>query len=577
MFFWAWPWDCWAWLDCAFFISFADCLQAVLGAPHLGSGPLHVLLGLGLLLLGLGGLGHLVEPVGQGLGALGHLLGLLRRVVELRLLLLGEAVLELLELRAGLLQAVEGLLLVPAGLFGLVLLQALLGLLGLLGRLVGLLSGVLERFRVRGAVARLGRVLHPVRQFLGLLVDLVLLLLELGGLRGPGLVGRILDLLERVAGLLEVLDRPLLVPPGEIQGPLVQLLPRGVLRVVRLDERLEDLLPGLLREGLLVEEVVPERPGAVVQLLLLLLEALRIRLLGRRLGFAGVLRRALLVLDRLGELGQGLVERFLGGILVLEGLLGLLLAFDEVVQLPRQLGHIPEILGFGGVELLLRRLLVGLQLLDLLDRLVDLLHQVVGLAGLGLVPELLLLLDQVGQVLPDLLEVLLALLVEVVGLLLDLLLLLLDLIELLERLLDRLHLLLGLFGVEAVLEEGEQGIERLGDVLPGFQGLFHSVRVEMFDDGPDVHSHPVLPELLEAVLELLGVVLLVLLAELVDELGHLGLEFLDVRLDAELAVLDRLSIAAGVLREERAAKRGREGRREECTHTGLLFTAAGSS
>jgi len=59
----------------------------------------------------------------------------------------------------------------------------------------------------------------------------------------------------------------------------------------------------------------------------------------------------------------------------------------------------------------------------------------------------------------------------------------------------------------------------------------------VLDHRADVDADAVLAELLEAVLKLLRVMLLVLLAELVDELGHLGFELLDVRLDAELAVL----------------------------------------
>src|SRR5204863_3310577 len=130
------------------------------------------------------------------------------------------------------------------------------------------------------------------------LLDLLLLLLELRGLGGPRLLRLLLDLLERVARLLEVLDGAVLVPSGQVQRVLLELLPRRVLRVARLHERLQHRLARLLRERILVEEVVAERPGPVVQVLLLLLELLG-GLLGRRLGLAGILGRPLLVLDRL--------------------------------------------------------------------------------------------------------------------------------------------------------------------------------------------------------------------------------------------------------------------------------------
>ena len=208
-----------------------------------------------------------------------------------------------------------------------------------------------------------------------------------------------------------------------------------------------------------------------------------------------------------------------------------------------------------------------MQLLDLLDRFVDLLHQVVGPAGVRLLAEFLLLLDELGQVLPGLLELLLALLVEVVGFLLDLLFLLLDLVQLLKRLLDRLDLLLGLLGIEAVLQQHEQRLKGLGDLFARFDRLLDAARVEVFDHRADVDADAVLAKLLEAVLQLLRVVLLVLLAELVDQLRHLGVELLEIGLHPELALLDRLLGVALVLRQQDRAKHDREGRRKEWTHT----------
>src|SRR6185295_13719781 len=92
------------------------------------------------------------------------------------------------------------------------------------------------------------------------------------------------------------------------------------------------------------------------------------------------------------------------------------------------------------------------------------------------------------------------------------------------------------------------------------------VLVEVLDDRADVDADARGLELGAPFLELLRVVLLVLLPERVDQLRHLRVELLEVRLDAELLLLDPLLVARVLLCEQDRAEDEREGRREHWTH-----------